>query len=86
MVPLTRTAIKFGGARYTSLFIGSNGYVTFGEGDSRSDNAVVAHYDMPRISVGFMDLDPSRSRGMIRYQVGVPLCGLENIARSPPSL
>jgi hypothetical protein len=67
-IPL-RTSIKFGGNSFSELYIGSNGYVTFGSGDTRYDNAVSAHYDMPRISIGFMDLDPSRNRGMIRYQI-----------------
>jgi hypothetical protein len=63
------TSVRFGGSSFSELYIGSNGYITFGSGDTRYDNAISAHYDMPRISIGFMDLDPSRSRSMIRYLI-----------------
>jgi len=68
-IPLGQLSVKFGGVSYSNIYIGSNGYVTFGSGDNRYDNAVSAHYDTPRISVGFMDLDPSSNRGMIRYRI-----------------
>lgn len=53
-ISLGSLSIKFGGSSYSELYIGSNGYVTFGSGDTRYDNAIVAHYDTPRISLGFM--------------------------------
>jgi hypothetical protein len=53
-IPLGQLSVKFGGVSYSNIYIGSNGYVTFGSGDNRYDNAVSAHYDTPRISVGFM--------------------------------
>ncbi|MDP6890483.1 MAG: FG-GAP repeat protein [Phycisphaerales bacterium] len=44
---------------WTDVFVGSNGYLTFSVGDSTYTETLVAHFDRPRISGFFDDLDPS---------------------------
>lgn len=51
--------IPFFNKSYASFFIGSNGYVTFDSGDSDFSESVVEHFQMPRISVFFDDLNGS---------------------------
>jgi hypothetical protein len=46
------------GVSYSSLFIGSNGYVTFGAGDSRYNEAIADHFSQPRVAALFDDLFP----------------------------
>jgi hypothetical protein len=46
------------GTNYTSLFIGSNGYITFGSGDSTWSESFANHFNKPRISALFDDLNP----------------------------
>ncbi|MCD4750598.1 MAG: hypothetical protein K8R59_14605 [Thermoanaerobaculales bacterium] len=55
------------GQSYTSLYIGSNGYVTFGAGDSDYSETTSDHFDTPRISGLFDDLEP-RDGGTISYK------------------
>lgn len=51
--------IPFFGVRYRTLFIGSNGYVTFSSGDSSYQESLSRHFSQPRISALFDDLNPS---------------------------
>jgi len=44
---------------FASFYVGSNGYITFGEGDNAHSESLAAHFDMKRISVLFEDLNPS---------------------------
>ncbi len=67
-VPIGFTFV-FYGVSYTSAFIGSNGYLTFGAGDSsfaNGDLATNTNVPVPGIFAFFDDLDPS-SGGTIRY-------------------
>jgi hypothetical protein len=48
------------GQSYTSFFVGSNGYITFGSGDTSYDGAMDTHFGKPRISGLFKDLNPGR--------------------------
>lgn len=48
----------FYGIPYERIFIGSNGYVTFGAGDDEYDPTLASHFDLPRISGYFSDLVP----------------------------
>ncbi len=50
--------VPFFGHQQTDLFIGSNGYVTFGEGDTSYSESIDRHFRLPRISALFDDLDP----------------------------
>ena len=47
------------GQDYSSFYVATNGYVTFGSGDSAYDESPAAHFSLPRISGLFDDLDPS---------------------------
>ncbi len=48
------------GEKYSSFFIGSNGYITFTAPDTENDPSVDAHFDLPRISGIFTDLKPDQ--------------------------
>lgn len=50
--------ILFYGTRYNHFYIGSNGYITFGDGDIKYEASFENHFDMPRISGIFADLNP----------------------------
>lgn len=47
------------GVGYSSFYAGSNGYITFGEGDSSSWDSLAGHFELPRISGVFTDLYPA---------------------------
>jgi hypothetical protein len=51
--------IDFYGGRYETIYIGSNGYITFVSGDAHRLESFENHFDLPRISALFDDLDPS---------------------------
>ena len=51
--------IDFYGTSYETLYIGSNGYITFLSGDTHYLEGLEDHFDLPRISALFDDLDPS---------------------------
>ncbi len=47
------------GTSYASAYVGSNGYITFGGGDTDYSETLADHFSMPRISGVFDDLNPS---------------------------
>ncbi len=47
------------GIGYSSYFVGSNGVITFGQGDDQWTESLGAHFQMPRISALFDDFNPS---------------------------
>jgi Zn-dependent metalloprotease len=47
------------GQGYSSFHVATNGYITFGAGDDEYDESLANHFDLPRISLLFDDLDPS---------------------------
>ncbi len=51
--------IQLYGASYDSVFVGSNGYLTFEQGDTSVFENPLAHFRLPRVSGLFDDLDPS---------------------------
>jgi hypothetical protein len=56
------------GQAYASIYIGSNGYVTFGGGDTDWSESIEEHLGgLPRIAVFWDDLDPSAG-GSITYR------------------
>ncbi len=58
-IPFTHGApIAFYGDAYDSMFIGSNGYITFGTGDTAFQPMYSLHFQLPRISGLFCDLNP----------------------------
>ncbi len=60
--------ILFYGAFYSSFYIGSNGYITFGASDTDSRESLENHYDLPRISALFDDLYPGYSHTKISWR------------------
>lgn len=58
------TAFPFYGTDYAEIFVGSNGYITFGEGDTENSTEPADHFSLPRVSAYRRDLDPS-SRGTV---------------------
>jgi hypothetical protein len=47
------------GTRLGVFYIGSNGYITMNSGDSAYTPSLTAHFNRPRVSALFRDLDPS---------------------------
>ncbi|MCK4342701.1 MAG: hypothetical protein KAY37_13370 [Phycisphaerae bacterium] len=47
------------GVAYNDFYVGSNGYITFGSGDTNYNESLAAHFDRPRLSLVFDDLNPS---------------------------
>jgi M6 family metalloprotease-like protein len=47
------------GQPYSQFYVGSNGYVTFGEGSDEYDYSFSSHFSLPRIAALMRDLDPS---------------------------
>jgi len=59
--------IDFYGTSYDTIYIGSNGYITFVSGDTRYLESFENHFVLPRISALFDDLNPSAG-GRVSYQ------------------
>ena len=59
-VPLANDVnVLFYGQWYDRFYIGSNGYITFGSGDTEYEAILENHFDIPRISAVFADLTPT---------------------------
>ena len=58
-VKLQDAHVNFYGTNYDTFYIGSNGYITFISGDLRHIESLTDHFDLPRISALFDDMDPS---------------------------
>jgi hypothetical protein len=61
------TTVSLYGTNYGTLYPGSNGYVTFGSGDSDYTESLDDHFDLPRIAALFDDLNPS-SGGTVSWK------------------
>ncbi len=55
-----KTVVLYGQS-YGSFYVGSNGYITFTQSDTDYSETLADHFDAPRISVLFDDLNPSAS-------------------------
>ena len=58
------------GDEYTSFYIGSNGYITFGASDTDYTEDFSDHFDTRRVSGLFDDLNPSDSGSVYQQQLG----------------
>ena len=54
----TGRKVMFYGQKYDRFYVGSNGYITFGDDDTEFLGTLENHFDMPRISALFTDLTP----------------------------
>ena len=59
--------VPFYGVNYSSFFVGSNGYITFGAGDDSRHESFAQHFALPRIAMLFDDLNPATS-GRVSWQ------------------
>jgi hypothetical protein len=57
------------GSEFGSFYVGSNGFITFTEGDNDYSESLQDHFDMKRISVLFNDLNPSNEGLVSRKQL-----------------
>jgi len=55
---------------YGDFYVSSNGYITFTAGDDEFDESLANHFDLPRISALFDDLDPSSGGSISWRQLG----------------
>ncbi|MHC4573778.1 MAG: S8 family serine peptidase [Planctomycetota bacterium] len=61
--------VLFYGQWYDRFYIGSNGYITFGQGDTEYTGTLENHFSMPRISGLFADLCPADDRCISHRQL-----------------
>jgi PKD repeat protein len=66
-VSLSAAQVSLYGTTYSAFYVGSNGYITFNQGDTYYSESVAGHFAIPRISALFDDLDPT-SGGTVRWQ------------------
>jgi len=59
--------INFYGISYDTIYVGSNGYITFLSGDTHYLESLDNHFELPRISALFDDLDP-QAAGTISWK------------------
>jgi hypothetical protein len=55
------------GVSYSSFYVGSNGYLTFNSGDTDTTESLNDHFEQPRISALFDDLNPA-SGGTVSWK------------------
>jgi hypothetical protein len=58
------------GTRFTGFYVGSNGYITFTQGDQTYADTLENHFDMLRVSSLFQDLNPSGGGKVTWKQLG----------------
>lgn len=56
--PIGGSGFPFYGVVYNTVYISSNGYVTFYQGDTASQPDAATHFQLPRIAVLMCDLNP----------------------------
>ena len=63
-------SFEFYGTSYDSVYVGSNGYLTFGASDTSYSESVSEHFAIPRIAPLFDDLNPTVSGTISTRTVG----------------
>ena len=61
--------VLFYGQSYDRFYIGSNGYITFGTGDTKFAPSLQSHFSKPRMSALFTDLTPTDNRSISYKQL-----------------
>jgi len=67
VTPTGGAQVKLYGSSYPNFYVGSNGYVTFGSGDSNLTESLVNHFSKPRVAALFDDLNPAAG-GTIKWR------------------
>jgi Subtilase family len=62
-------SVSIYGQEYSSFYVGSNGYITFGGSDTDYTESLGDHFDSPRVSALFDDLNPSSSGTVYAQQL-----------------
>ena len=65
-----KATVSIFGSSFSSFYVGSNGYITFTEGDNDYSESLSDHFDTRRISGLFDDLNPSRGGQVNWKQLG----------------
>ncbi len=65
----SQATVSIFGSVFGSFYVGSNGYVTFTEGDDDYSESLADHFDTRRISLLFNDLNPSGGGLVSRKQL-----------------
>ncbi|TWT45913.1 Serine protease AprX [Phycisphaerae bacterium RAS1] len=60
-------SVKLYGVSYTTLWAGTNGYVTFTASDTSFTESLTDHFDTPEIAMCFDDLEPRDNGGSVRW-------------------
>jgi hypothetical protein len=68
VTPTGGVTVRLYGTAYSTFYVGSNGYVTFGSGDSAMSESLEGHFHLPRIAALFADLLPSASGGSVTWK------------------
>lgn len=58
------------GVSYSTMYIGANGYVTFTAGDTDPTESLADHFDLPRVSGLFANLNPAAAGRVAWEQLG----------------
>ena len=66
LVTLSGVSVQLYGTTYTSFYVGSNGYITFGSGDTQWTESFTNHFGKPRIAALFRDLNPPIAGGTVK--------------------
>jgi hypothetical protein len=62
------TPVELYGVSYDTIYVGSNGFITFTGGDSDYTESLEEHFEQPRVSALWDDLNPA-SGGTVSYKV-----------------
>ncbi|MCS6244267.1 MAG: M36 family metallopeptidase [Opitutus sp.] len=68
VTPTGGATVKLYGTAYSTFYVGSNGYVTFGSGDTSLSASLAGHFNLPRVAALFADLLPTASGGSVTWK------------------
>ncbi len=66
LVTLSGVTVQHYGVTYSSFYVGSNGYITFGSSDTQWSESLTNHFAKPRIAGLFRDLNPPVAGGTVK--------------------
>ena len=67
LVSISGETVELYGVAYSSFYLSSNGYLTFGTSDTDYDETLEEHFSIPRVAALYDDLNPS-SGGSVSYK------------------